>query len=327
MLTRRKLAAGLGLSLLAGEAAAQVVAEPVPAAAPPMAAQPLPEAPLMLLDAAMDPADRMTVEVLINGQGPFDFVVDTGADRSVVSLELAQRLGLPRGPDVIVHGVGGFGPAPTAAVALLKAGDTELRDSELPLLSTERLGGDGLLGVDILDGRNVVMDFRRRRLEVRRSPGRSTEFRRPREVTVHADARFGRLTVVDARIGGVRCVAFIDSGAGGSIGNAALARAINIRLRKKNPSMPVRLLGAAGEVTLGEFRVVRRVQMGDLRIENLPLVFADLHIFDLWNLNDKPAVLIGVDVLKMFARVELDFGGEQILFRLGKGGPPPVLNA
>jgi hypothetical protein len=30
-------------------------------------------------------------------------------------------------------------------------------------------------------------------------------------------------------------------------------------------------------------------------------------------------VLLGVDVLKMFARVELDFGSDRVKFRLGQG--------
>ena len=38
---------------------------------------------------------RMTVEVKVNGQGPFRFLVDSGADSSVVGLNLAQQLQLP----------------------------------------------------------------------------------------------------------------------------------------------------------------------------------------------------------------------------------------
>ena len=63
--------------------------------------------------------------------------------------------------------------------------------------------------------------------------------------------------------------------------------------------------------------------MGDLRIANVPMAFADLHIFDLWSLNNRPAALIGVDILRLFARVELDFGAGRVLFRLGDGGVAP----
>jgi len=339
MLTRRNLAAGLGLSLMAESAWARSSTPAPPPVALPQT--PPPALPLALpslaspgepqpffLDTALDQADRMTVEVFINGQGPFAFVVDTGADRSALSIPLAERLGLVPGAKVLLHGVGGSAITPTAKVALMVAGDSHMKDAELPVLPAERLGVDGLLGVDMLDKRNVIMDFRRRRLEVRRSSQGSQAFRGVREVSVVADARFGRLAIVDARVSGVRCVAFVDSGSGASIGNLALAEAIRLRVRRKpEPAVAIRLIGAAGETTLGEFRVLRSLEMGALRLTNLPMVLADLHIFNIWDLNQRPAVLLGIDVLKMFARVELDFGAERVKFRLGKAWSPPVLQA
>jgi len=339
MLTRRNLAAGLGLSLMAEPAwARSTMPAPLPVAlpqtppsplAPPLPALVSPNEPQpFFLDTALDQADRMTVEVFINGQGPFAFVVDTGADRSALSIPLAERLGLAPGARVLLRGVGGSAITPTAKVALMVAGDSRMKDAELPVLPGERLGVDGLLGVDMLDNRNVIMDFRRRRLEVRRSNPVSQAFRGVREVSVAADARFGRLAIADARISGVRCVAFVDSGSGASIGNMALAEAIRLRVRRKpEPAVAIRLIGAAGEATMGEFRVLRSLEMGALRLTNLPMVLADLHIFDIWDLNRRPAVLLGIDVLKMFARVELDFGAERVKFRLGKAWSPPVLQA
>lgn len=347
MLTRRNIAAGLGLSLMAETAwgrssmpapssqgallpaslqtsptgPARVSPAPAAAALPPGEPQPF------YLDTALDEADRMTVEVFINGQGPFQFVVDTGADRSAVSMPLAAKLGLEPGRDVLLHGVGGSALTPTAKVHKMVAGDSQIRDAELPVLPAERLGVDGLLGVDMLERRNVIMDFHRKRLEVRRS---TTNQGMPgvREVSVLADARFGRLAIANARVAGVRCLAFVDSGSGASMGNMALANAIRLRMRRKpDPSLAIRMIGAAGEETIGEMRIVRSIELGSLRMTNLPLVMADLHIFDVWDLNSRPAVLLGVDVLKMFARVELDFGADRVKFRLGKGWAPPVLQA
>jgi predicted aspartyl protease len=342
MLTRRNIAAGLGLSLMAETAWARSTtpapllqktslqtsppgsALPAQALFPPVEA----EAPPIFLDTALDDIDRMTVEVFINGQGPFAFVVDTGADRSAISTTLAARLGLEAGRTVMLHGVGGSALTPTAKVPLMVAGDSRMKDSELPVLPPERLGVDGLLGVDMLDDRNVIMDFRRKRLEVRRSTSLSSVHSSAREVSVLADARFGRLAVANARVGGVRCTAFIDSGSGASMGNMALARAIKLRVRRRpDPAIAIRLIGAAGEATVGEFRIVRSIELGALKMSNLPLVLADLHIFDVWNLNSRPAVLLGVDVLRLFSRVELDFGSDRVKFRLGKGWTPPVLQA
>jgi len=290
---------------------------------------PNPDEPLFAAPTQLDRIGRILAPVMINGQGPFQFVVDTGADRSVLTPGLAERLALPRGPDVIVHGVSGSLTAVTARVAQLRTGDARLAEVVLPVLPYDRIGADGLLGVDILEDRNVVIDFRRKQLEVRRSQSISQMVRSSREVSVMADERFGRLTLADSRIAGARSLAFIDSGGGVSIGNMALARAIAARRRRSSDIVQqARLLTAGGEMQLGEFRIVPSIVMGDLRITNIPMAFADLHIFDVWELNNRPAALLGVDVLRLFARVELDFGAGRVLFRLGQGGrTPPVLNA
>lgn len=330
MLTRRNTAAGLGLSLAAPPALAGAITpisltqtQPSSPAVPPL------DQPLLILDASLDQDARLTVEVDIDGQGPFQFVVDTGADRSVLTPGIAERLALPPGPEIIVHGVSGSVTSPTARVTSLRAGDARLSNVTLPVLPYDRVGADGLLGVDILDGRNVVMDFAKKRLEIRRSTPTSGLIHLSRDVSVLADERFGRLTLADSRIAGARSLAFIDSGGGVSIGNMALARAIAARRRRSSDIVQqARLLTAGGEMQLGEFRIVPSIVLGDLRITNIPMAFADLHIFNVWALNDRPAALLGVDVLRLFARVELDFGAGRVLFRLGEGGVVPrVWNA
>ena len=317
MLTRRHIAAGLGLSLIAQKALAQgVLAQP---------ATPASSEPVLILDAALDADARLTVAVMLNGQGPFQFVIDSGADRSVLSVPLAERLGLTEGSKVLVHGVGGSQITRTARVAELRVGDARLLEAELPVLPLERVGADGLIGVDILEGRNVVMDFRRRKLEIRRSRQRYDLVRLPREVSVLADSRFGRLTVADARVSGVRALAFVDSGGGVSIGNMALSRAIATR-RRNDDVRSARLLTASGVMTVGAFRVVPSLSLGELKLTHLPMAFADLHIFDVWGLNDRPALLLGTDLLRLFERVELDFGAGRLRFRIGGVTPPRILN-
>ncbi len=317
MLTRRILAAGLGLSFLPQVALAEQ----------PERALTTPPEPVLILDASLDLDDRLTVPVTVNGQGPFEFVVDSGADRSVLSAPLADRLGLAQGPNVLVHGVGGSQITHTAQVGELVVGDTRLSSVNLPILPHERVGADGLLGVDILEGRNVIMDFRRRKLEIRRSRSSLDFVRLPREVSVMADDRFGRLTVADCRVVGAKALAFIDSGGGVSIGNMALSRAIATRRRRQDDVRSARLLTASGEISVGEYRIAPSLTLGDLRITNVPMAFADLHIFDVWGLNDRPALLLGVDILQLFSRVELDFGAGRVLFRIGGVTPPRILSA
>jgi hypothetical protein len=48
----------------------------------------------------------------------------------------------------------------------------------------------------------------------------------------------------------------------------------------------------------------------------LPVIFADLHTFHVWEMADGPALLIGVDLLRQFESVDLDFGRSEVLFRV-----------
>lgn len=334
MLTRRNITAGLGISGLglsgaASSAMAEVITPVSVNQTLPSATAPTPpDDPVLILDASLDADDRLTVEVEINGQGPFNFVVDTGAGRSVLTPAVAEKLNLAAGPQILIHGISSAITSPTARIDSMRAGEARMGAAVLPVLPYERVGADGLLGVDILDRRNVVMDFRNRRLLIRRSQFFSEMTRKADEISLPADARFGRLTLTDARVAGTRSVAFIDSGGGVSIGNMALQRAVAAK-RRRVPDFvkPARLLTAGGEVYLGEFRVVPSITMGNLQLTNIPMAFADVHIFDVWSLNDRPAVLLGVDVLKLFAKVELDFGSDRVLFKLGqRNGLTPIYN-
>jgi len=47
-----------------------------------------------IVDIDEDRAQRMTVPVSIEGRGPFSFVIDTGAERTVLSRKIATRLAL-----------------------------------------------------------------------------------------------------------------------------------------------------------------------------------------------------------------------------------------
>src|SRR5918992_188286 len=46
---------------------------------------------------------RLSVEVRVNGRGPYQFVVDSGADTSVVGLRIARDLELPLGTPVTLN--------------------------------------------------------------------------------------------------------------------------------------------------------------------------------------------------------------------------------
>ena len=275
------------------------------------------------LETAFDEARRMTVPVYLNGRGPYAFVVDTGANRSVVSRELAAALNLPSAGMVEVHGIAGAEPAAQAAVRTFRVGETNSTALILPTLPRGQLGADGLLGVDVLKGRRVFLDFAFNRFEIAPSStgteiGRQNNSRIPNQlepVRVAAQYRFGQLVILDAQVGDVRVSAFIDSGSQVTVGNIALRDAVIRRLPEFGVRLAtVPLLSATGQTAMGEFAPLPTLRLGGLAVNQVMGIFADLHIFDLWKLADRPSILIGIDVLRHFRDVTLDFGRRQVIF-------------
>ncbi len=65
--------------------------------------------------------------VKINGKGPYDFAIDTGATQTVLSEKLAAEVGLPPITSTVVFGIGGAGKVETKLykVKELTIGDDE----------------------------------------------------------------------------------------------------------------------------------------------------------------------------------------------------------
>jgi predicted aspartyl protease len=113
------------------------------------------------------------VPVKVNGHGPYDFVLDTGASSSTVSRSLVRRLHLARnGSTAHVRGVAGATVVPLVTVGRWTVGGQRLHGRSLPVID---LGGDfgtgqvsGLLGSDELRRFGAVrLDYKNERLVLR----------------------------------------------------------------------------------------------------------------------------------------------------------------
>jgi predicted aspartyl protease len=109
-------------------------------------------------------------EVTINGQGPYRFLVDTGATQTVVSEKLAVKLGLKKIATNIMHGVGGAGKldSPIFRADSLKVGDVTVKNLPLGTLSNPILDQilDGIIGTPMLSEFVITIDYPRSRIEL-----------------------------------------------------------------------------------------------------------------------------------------------------------------
>src|SRR3984957_10417296 len=147
--TFRRLCSGSALLSVAILAAAPSGATE-PLSVPPVAlAAPDEDTTLLAVPTRIDRIGRIVVPVMINGQGPFRFIVDTGASHSVVSPALAAKLGLTPTPAaaILVNGMTGTAQVPGVTIAKLQAGDLAIEDTNFPVVWAPLMAGaDGILG-------------------------------------------------------------------------------------------------------------------------------------------------------------------------------------
>jgi hypothetical protein len=210
-----------------------------------------------------------------------------------------------------------------AGVLTFRFVETSSSGLVVPALPRVKLGADGLLGVDVIKGRRVFLDFVQNRFEIAPSSqgteiGRQSNSRIPstlEPVRVAAQYRFGQLVILDAQVGEAPVSAFIDSGSQVTVGNIALRDAVVRRLPEFGVRLaPVPQISATGQTAMGEFAPLPTLRLGGLAVNQVMGIFADLHIFELWKLADRPAILVGIDVLRHFRDVTLDFGRKQVIF-------------
>src|SRR5581483_2709765 len=109
----------------------------------------------------------------------------------------------------------------------------------------------------------------------------------------------GGLLMVDARVGGVSARAVIDTGAERTLGNAALRDALRTLARGRGGPhwADTDVYGATSDVARGESSVAPPIKLGAAVIKGTEVTYGDFHIFKVWNLESRPAALIGMDVL------------------------------
>ena len=269
---------------------------------------------------ANDGALRMTVPVFINGLGPFQFVIDTGADRTVISEELAERLDLPKAGKAKLHAMGGSASVNLVKINTVQVSTNIARKVEAAALPMRYVGADGLLGVDSLKGQRIVMDFVANTMRV--EPASSPEQAVPPDsdvIIVTAQTRLGQLVMVDADANGQKIWVVVDTGAQNSIANLRL-RALLVKRIPETEIRPISLVDVLGRKTPAEYTVVTKLRIGGVSMGNAAIAFADAHPFKLFGLSRKPSMLLGVESLRSFRRVSVDFSTRKVKFLLPEEG-------
>jgi predicted aspartyl protease len=261
-----------------------------------------------------DEADRMTVSVSVGGRGPYRFLVDTGSERTVISRELASLLRLENGRSAILHSVMGANDVRTVHIPHLRVSGNVISVIDAPALGASNIGADGMLGIDSLRSQRVMFDFKAKTMSITPS-AQPLERMDGDTIVVRARSRNGRLIFTQAKINGKRVSVIVDTGSQVSIANMAMQKLLTKRGQQLLPEA-ITIESVTGEKMSAGIARVPLLELGGVELTDLSVAFADAHIFRQLGLEDRPALLLGMNAMKAFDRISIDFAAKKVRFVL-----------
>jgi hypothetical protein len=277
--------------------------------------------PRFVMPTRRDRIGRIWAPVYINGQGPFRLVLDSGANHSGITEQVAAILGLPSDStqQVMLRGVTGSAAVPTVRVNSFAVGDVQEGAERLPIVTDALGGAEGVLGTDAMQNRRIYIDFRHDLISITRSRGE------------HADSGFkiipfetmrGNLVVVEATVGGVRTKAIIDTGGQVTIANLSLRQALE-RRRTQMLGQVTHIEGVTTDVQDADELKTPPLRMGGIdetgsviEIRYRDVSYGDMRIFEHWRLTDEPAMLVGMDALGLLDTLVIDYRRHELQIRM-----------
>ena len=263
-------------------------------------------APDALVDTAMERGNRghLIVEVEVNGQGPFPFLVDTGAQGSVVFPVLIEELGLEADTSqrAQIQGAADRQETHFYPIDSLQLGDVVAEDFRA-VSAPEGAGAAfadyttyGIVGANILNDYSVEFDFADGRM---RFFDAEAELADLIEVETHAPYRlnFAGFAVLDIMIDDVPAEAILDLGASRHVLNAAgmEALALDPAGEFEDSAEMAGINGRRHEVPVSTGHVLN---FGGEGFSGTDLALANSPVFAVLGLADAPALILGVPLFE-----------------------------
>jgi predicted aspartyl protease len=251
----------------------------------------------------------------VNGAGPFDFILDTGAGTSLLSAELAQQLNIKILGTKEGQSAGGKISVSLAKVESLALGQAKIEDVEVGIVDLGHIAKtigtkiDGDVGYNFLKHFRVTIDYQTAEIRFD-DPKRIENFGGPSkaEIPMRLASPAKPIVLVDVYANGRGPFQFaIDTGTS----TTAIAPEVALQLRiDGSPIGPLTTGGSQVNVTAGN---LKSFQLGGARIDDLVVVVADFFAMLSQAVGAKLDGIVGYNFLRNF-RVVMDYPSEK--FRL-----------
>src|SRR3954469_3973945 len=253
------------------------------------------------------------VPVEVNEHGPFDFILDTGAGTSLLSLELASKLNVKVLGSKQGQSAGGAVSVSLAKVDSVAVGTARLPDLDVGIVDLKHIGTtvgakiDGDLGYNFLKSFRISIDYEKCQLRLD-DPRRLDVFKRggQTEVALRLANPAKPLILVEVHANRKGPFQFaIDTGTSTTAITPELAKELGV---KASPIAPGTTAGAHVAVTAG---VIDSFMVGGAKIDNMPVVIADFFAALSEAVGAKLDGIVGYNFLRNY-KVVIDYPNERL---------------
>lgn len=259
------------------------------------------------------------IEVSLNGQGPYQFLIDTGATISVVFEHTANTLNLDTtaGETATIHGIIDSQERPLGVLAQLTVGSLQKSNLRVAILEdrVENPSLDGILGLDFLKEHALVFDLDRMSLDFTVSD----QFQAPRyrrwnfirlNPNPYAEEDYG-LVFLYLTLGGYRTPALLDLGASFSVANWSTGQNRQLRTYRLRLRERWELEGAIGTFSPKLTARFNKIFAGEHTWYNQNVLMLDLQTLNIIGVDGKPLMIAGADLFND-STIAIDFPGQRL---------------
>ena len=215
--------------------------------------------------------------VFVKGDGPFQFILDTGAGTTLLSSDLAEQLGVKVIGSKEGQSAGGRVSVLLARVDSLAVGETRLDNLDVGIVDLQHIGKtveaqiDGDLGYNFLKHFRLTIDYRRSEIRLD-DPYRVEDFGKvaQTEMPIRMASPAKPLILIDVYANGRGPFQFgLDTGTSTTAITPELARELAV---DGSAIGPVTTGAAHVEVKAG---ILKSFQVGGARLDNLAVIVAN----------------------------------------------------
>lgn len=244
---------------------------------------------------------HLVVPAFVNGKGTVPFILDTGADNSSVYDWFAKQQNLTGGAAISVTGMTGAAMMATYRLDSISVDGRTIRNVEVTGLPNRKDAAvtAGVTGNDLIDGSIATFDYPCRTLTLTPKPASMQKLISSKAVMVDAGSVLeGTQLTFPVTINGVTGTAILDTGSRSTQINGLFARSAGLNVNGPAFGAGETLYGVALQPTETREGKVEKVTFAGNTIEGLVVRVADLSVFKNWGLDNKPAMIFGMNAMQ-----------------------------